>query len=61
MSEKEKDIVQAIIEGLPKMTDFEKGYILGVVESKGSANEKEGPDGIHRTGGQYDSENVFPG
>lgn len=39
MSEKEKKIMTTIMEGLPKMTEFEKGYVLGIVEGK--VNEKE--------------------
>lgn len=35
MSEKErKDILKTISEALPKMSDFDKGYFLGVAESK---------------------------
>lgn len=39
MSEKEKDIIKTIAEAIPKMTEFEKGYFLGVAESK--AKDKE--------------------
>lgn len=39
MSDKEKKIMSTIIEGLPKMSEFEKGYVLGIVEGK--VNEKE--------------------
>lgn len=38
MSEKEKKIMETIIDGLPKMSEFEKGYVLGMIESK--ANDK---------------------
>jgi len=34
MSEKEKKILETIDKALPKMTEFEKGYFLGVTESK---------------------------
>ena len=39
MSEKEKQIVEKLKEAIPKMSDFERGYILGRVESM--ADEKE--------------------
>ena len=39
MSEREEEIMTTVIEGLPKMSDFEKGYVLGIIESK--ANSKE--------------------
>lgn len=39
MSEKEKRIVEKPKEAIPKMSDFDKGYILGKVE--GMANDKE--------------------
>ena len=33
MSEKEKRVVEKLKEAIPKMSDFDKGYILGKVES----------------------------
>ena len=33
MSEKEKKIVEKLKEAIPKMSEFDKGYILGKVES----------------------------
>lgn len=39
MSEKEKRIVEKLKDAIPKMSDFDKGYILGKVE--GMANDKE--------------------
>lgn len=47
MSEKEKQIVEKLKDAIPKMSDFDKGYILGKVENmaekkenkKGSKNE----------------------
>lgn len=33
MSEKEKRIIESVAEALPNMSDFDKGYILGVAES----------------------------
>lgn len=41
MSEKEKDIIKIITEALPNMSDFEKGYFLGVAESKRAEKERE--------------------
>lgn len=47
MSEKEKQLVEKLKDAIPKMSDFDKGYILGKVENmaekkenkKGSKNE----------------------
>ena len=39
MSEREKEIMTTIIEGFSKISEFEKGYLLGIVEGK--VNEKE--------------------
>lgn len=33
MSEKEKQVVERLKEAIPKMSDFDKGYILGKVEN----------------------------
>ncbi len=33
MSEKEKQIVEKLKDAIPKMSEFDKGYILGKVES----------------------------
>jgi len=33
MSEKEKKIIEKLIEAIPKMSEFDKGYILGKTES----------------------------
>ena len=40
MSEKEKQIMNTIIEGLPKMSEFEKGYVLGIIETKVTDKEQ---------------------
>ena len=47
MSEKEKRIVEKLKEAIPKMSDFDKGYILGKVENmaeqkKEDSNEDDG-------------------
>ena len=39
MSEKEKQVVEKLKEAIPKMSYFDKGYILGKVESM--ADEKK--------------------
>lgn len=39
MSEKEKQVVEKLKEAIPKMSDFDKGYILGKVE--GMAEQKK--------------------
>lgn len=41
MSEKEKRIVEKLKEAIPKMSDFDKGYILGKVEGMTSEKEAE--------------------
>lgn len=41
MSEKEKQIVEKLKEAIPKMSDFDKGYILGKVESIADEVDKE--------------------
>lgn len=33
MREKEKQVVERLKEAIPKMSDFDKGYILGKVEN----------------------------
>lgn len=42
---KERKILEAIDKALPKMSDFDKGYFLGVAESVASAEEKRKPEG----------------
>lgn len=41
MSEKEKNVVEKLKEAIPKMSDFDKGYILGKVEGMSQGKEKE--------------------
>ena len=41
MSEKEKQVVEKLKEAIPKMNDFQKGYMLGMVESMAGKEEKE--------------------
>ncbi len=41
MSEKEKQVVQKLKEAIPKMSDFDKGYILGKVESMAEQKKED--------------------
>lgn len=43
VSEKEKKILETINEALPKMSEFEKGYLLGVAETKAEEKKQELP------------------
>lgn len=43
MSEKEKKIVEKLCNAIPKLSDFDKGYILGKVEGM-SEQQKENED-----------------
>ncbi len=40
MSDKEKDIIKKIAAGLPNLSEFEKGYFLGVVEAKADIKQR---------------------
>ena len=53
MSEKEKQVVEKLKEAIPKMSDFDKGYILGKVESM--ADEKKNNE--KESEGQYERGN----
>ena len=44
MSEKEKKIVEALAEALPNMSEFDKGYVLGVAESNKKKPEEKSED-----------------
>lgn len=41
MSEKEKDIIRKLKEAIPKMSDFDKGYILGKTEKMAEESVKK--------------------
>lgn len=41
MSEKEKQIVEKLRDAIPKMSDFDKGYILGKVENMAEKKENK--------------------
>lgn len=34
MSDKEKEVIEKIAAGLPLLSEFDKGYFLGIVEAK---------------------------
>lgn len=40
MKEREKEILITISKAFPKMTDFQKGYLLGVAESQREEKKK---------------------
>lgn len=44
MSEKEKRIVEKLKKAIPQMSDFDKGYILGKVESLSSDKKDDDSD-----------------
>lgn len=48
MSEKEKQIVEKLKDAIPKMSDFDKGYILGKVESMADKKNAENCSGKER-------------
>lgn len=41
MSDHEKDIIETIAKAIPQMTEFDKGYFLGIVESKVEAKKEK--------------------
>lgn len=41
MSEKEKNVVEQLKKAIPKMSEFDKGYILGKTESMADEAEHE--------------------
>lgn len=41
MSEREKQVVEKLKDAIPKMSDFDKGYILGKVESMAEKKDAE--------------------
>ena len=41
MKDKEKKIIELLKEELPRMSDFKKGYLLGMVEEMASNKKKE--------------------
>ena len=45
MSEKEKKILETINNALPNMSEFDKGYFLGVAESNAREKKKKEEEG----------------
>jgi len=41
MSNKEMEIIVKIAQGFPSLSEFDKGYFLGVVESKAALREQQ--------------------
>lgn len=41
MSEKEEQIVEKLRDAIPNMSDFDKGYFLGKVESLADASDQK--------------------
>ena len=50
MSEKEEKIIQAVKQALPNMSEFEKGYMLGIAESNASNKEKASEEPEQKVG-----------
>ena len=44
MSEKEKQILETIATAVPKMSEFDKGYLLGMGEAMVKQKEKDKPE-----------------
>lgn len=44
LTKREVEIIETLSEALPKLTDFEKGYILGVAESKAAKKKRKKKD-----------------
>lgn len=41
MSEKQKEIAMKVADALPNMTEFERGYLTCLVETRSSGNKKK--------------------
>lgn len=41
MSEKERQVVEKLKEAIPKMSEFDKGYILGKTESLADSSKEK--------------------
>lgn len=49
MSEKEKRVVEKLRDAIPNMTDFQKGYVLGMVESSVSKHSEQEEENNERS------------
>lgn len=52
MSEREQKIIESISEALPKMSEFDKGYLLGSAERMVSEKEKAKKEESDKKAGQ---------
>lgn len=50
MSEKEKRVVEKLRDAIPNMTDFQKGYVLGMVESSASKHSEQEEENSEKKG-----------
>ena len=50
MGDEEKRIANAVAKSISKMSEFEKGYILGIAESKVEDKKKKTEDKPKKTG-----------
>lgn len=44
ITKREVEIIETLSEAMPKLSDFEKGYILGVAESKATKKKSKKKD-----------------
>ena len=51
MSEKEKSIALKVVKAIPRMSEFDKGYLLGKAETLADDAEKGEEDGEHGDSG----------
>ena len=49
MGEKEKRVVEKLRDAIPNMTDFQKGYVLGMVESSASKHSEQEEENEERS------------
>lgn len=49
MSEKEKKIVETISKAVSEMSDFDKGYLLGMGEAMVNSKKKKGDGEVERS------------
>lgn len=49
MTEHEKKVLEAITQGIPKLSEFAKGYVSGYLAAKEEEAERKKQDGRSRT------------
>ncbi len=61
MSDRERDIIRKIAEGLPYLSEFDKGYFLGIVEAKAEKKDNKGTDSVRKelVGGLTEKEMAY--